>query len=129
MARGGEGGGYSGFQVTGMIECRGQNKNPKKSLGIPTKPHKIPGLKLNLPSTQFQSVLTASILSIGAYISIYCVFKGDVTGDDSQRRLLAQHIFAMLEQCYNYSKQCRNNIPTLCCAKNRRCESSRVTSP
>ena len=35
----------------------------------------------------------------------------------------------MLEQCWNYSKQCRNNVATLCCAKNRRCESSRVTSP
>ena len=34
----------------------------------------------------------------------------------------------MLEQC-NYSKQCRNSVATLCCAKNRRCESSRVTSP
>ena len=35
----------------------------------------------------------------------------------------------MLEQCCNYSKQCHNNVATLCCAKNRRCESSRVTSP
>ena len=35
----------------------------------------------------------------------------------------------MLEQCCNHSKQCRNNIATLCCAKNRRCESCRVTSP
>ena len=35
----------------------------------------------------------------------------------------------MLEQCCHYSKQCRNNVATLCCAKNRRCESSRVTSP
>ena len=100
MAGGGGGGvgEYSGFQFTGMI-IWGQNKNPKKSLGIPTKPHKIPRLKLNPPSTQFQSVLTASILSIGAYISIYCVFKDDVTRDDSRRRLLAQHIFAVLEQC------------------------------
>ena len=32
----------------------------------------------------------------------------------------------MLEQCYNYWKQCRNNVTTLCCAKNRRSESSRV---
>ena len=36
---------------------------------------------------------------------------------------------AMLEQCCNHSKQCRNNAATLCCAENRRCESSRVTSP
>ena len=55
--------------------------------------------------------------------------KGDVTRDYSQRRFLAQHSVAMLEQCCNYSKQCRNNVATLCCAKNRRCESSRVTSP
>ena len=55
--------------------------------------------------------------------------EGDVTRDDSQRQLLVQHSVAMLEQCRNYSKQCRNNVATLCCAKNRRCESSRVTSP
>ena len=35
----------------------------------------------------------------------------------------------MLEQCCNRSKECRNNVATLCCAKGRCCESSRVTSP
>ena len=55
--------------------------------------------------------------------------ESDVTRDESQRKFWAQHIFAMLEQCCNYSEQCRNNVATLCCAKNRRCESSRVTSP
>ena len=55
--------------------------------------------------------------------------KRDVTWDDSQRRFLAQHSVAMLEQRSNCSKQCRNNVATLCRAKNRRCESSRVTSP
>ena len=55
--------------------------------------------------------------------------KGDVTRDDSQQQFLAQHSVAMLEQRCNYSKQCRNNVATLCCAKNRCCESSRVTSP
>ena len=54
---------------------------------------------------------------------------GDVTLDDSQRRFSRKHSVAMLEQCCNYSKQCRNNVATLCCAKNRHCESSRVTSP
>ena len=54
---------------------------------------------------------------------------GDVTRDDSQRRFLGQHSVAMLDQCCNHSKQCRNNVATLCCAKNRSCESSRVTSP
>ena len=59
-----------------------------------------------------------------------CNSKGDVTRDDLQRPFLAQHSIAMLEQCFNYSKQCRNNVDTtLCCDKNRRCESSRVTSP
>ena len=55
--------------------------------------------------------------------------KGDVTRDNSQRRFLTQHSVAMLEQCWKYSKQCRNNVAKLRCAKNRRCESSRVTSP
>ena len=55
--------------------------------------------------------------------------KGDVTRDDSQRRFLVQHSVAALEQCCNYSKQCSNNVATLCCAKNRRYESSRVASP
>ena len=44
-------------------------------------------------------------------------------------RLLEQHSVAMLDQCSNHSKQCRNNVATLCCAKNRLCESSLVTSP
>ena len=35
----------------------------------------------------------------------------------------------MLEQCCDSSKQCPNNVATLCCAKGRCCESSRVTSP
>ena len=49
-------------------------------------------------------------------------FRGDVTGDDSQRRFLAQHsIIALLRHC--------SNIATLCCAKNRRCQSPRVTLP
>ena len=43
--------------------------------------------------------------------------KGDVTWDDSQRRCLAQHSDAMLEQCWKYSKQCRNNVVMLRCAK------------
>ena len=57
------------------------------------------------------------------------VMLDDVTRGDSQRRFLAQHSVAMLEQCCTHSKQCCNNVATLCCAKNRRCKSSRVTSP
>ena len=51
------------------------------------------------------------------------LIKGDVTRDDSQ------HSVAMLEQCCDNSKQHSNNVVTLCYAKNRRYESSRVTSP
>ena len=50
-------------------------------------------------------------------------------GTRSRRRFLALHIVAMLEQCCNHSKQCRNNVATQCWSKHRRCESSRVTSP
>ena len=35
---------------------------------------------------------------------------------------------AMLKQCSKHSKQYCNNVATLYCAKNRRCELSRVTS-
>ena len=36
--------------------------------------------------------------------------EGDVTRDDWQRRFLAQHSVAMLEQCWNHSKQCCNAV-------------------
>ena len=52
-----------------------------------------------------------------------------VTRNDSQRRFLAQHNVAILEQCCNHSKQCRNNDATLFCTKNRPCESSLAKSP
>ena len=50
--------------------------------------------------------------------------KGDFTRDDLQRQFLAQQSVAMLEQCCDHSKQCRNNDAMLCCTKNRRGESS-----
>ena len=53
-----------------------------------------------------------------------CVLKVMLHG-----RFLTQHNVAILEQCYNCSTQCRNNVARLCCANNRRCESSRLTSP
>ena len=42
--------------------------------------------------------------------------KGVVTRNDSQGRFLAQHSFAMLEQCNN-SKQRRINVAMPCCAE------------
>ena len=43
--------------------------------------------------------------------------------------VLVQHSVAMLEQVCNHWKHCRNNVLTLCCAKNCHCESSSLTSP
>ena len=42
------------------------------------------------------------------------LYKGDVTWDDLQQRFLAQHSFAILEQCCNHFKQCCNNVAVLC---------------
>ena len=54
---------------------------------------------------------------------------GDVTREDSQRRFLAQlSVATLLRHCFEWLQHC-SNIAMLCCAKNRRCESSRVTSP
>ena len=58
-----------------------------------------------------------------------CFCKGDFTRDDSQRRLLVQHSVAtLLRHCLEWLQYC-SSIATLCCTKDRRCESSRVTSP
>ena len=55
--------------------------------------------------------------------------KGDVTRDDSQRRFLAQHSVAtLLRHCFEWLQLC-SSIATLCCAKNRRCESSLAAKP
>ena len=59
---------------------------------------------------------------------LYRKCQGDVTRGDSQGRFLAQRSVGMLDQYCNHSKRCRSNIATLHSAKNRRCESSRVTS-
>ena len=51
------------------------------------------------------------------------------TRDDSQQRFLAHHSVAtLLRHCFECLQHC-SNIATMCSTKNRRCESSRVTSP
>ena len=61
---GGVGGGKSesGFQVTGMIEWVQKSKPPQKSLGLPTKPPKISGPKINpqKPHAEFFQALKIS---------------------------------------------------------------------
>ena len=92
-------------------------------------------LKLTLKMTTAE-IVEASVIVNNSPIQDYSHTEDhtqptydDVTRDDSQRRFLGQHSVAMLEQCCNHSKQCRNNVAMMCCAKNRSCESSRVTSP
>ena len=54
--------------------------------------------------------------------------KGDVTRDDSQRRVLAQQSAATLLRYFFEQLQHCPNIATLCCTKHRPCNSSHVTS-
>ena len=57
------------------------------------------------------------------------MIKGENTRDDLQRRFLAQYSVAiLLRHCFEWLQHC-SNIATLCCAKTRRGEASRVTSP
>ena len=57
-----------------------------------------------------------------------CVHKGDVTRNDSQWRFSTPHSIAiLLRHCFEWFQHC-SNIATLCCTKNCRCKSSRVTS-
>ena len=53
----------------------------------------------------------------------------DYIREDAQRRFLAQHSVAiLLRYCLEWLHGC-SYITTLCGAKNRRCVSSRATSP
>ena len=62
-------------------------------------------------------------------LSIVRVSESDVTQDDSPQWFLAQHSTAtLLQHCFESLQHC-SNIATMCCAKNRCCESSLVTSP
>ena len=54
----------------------------------------------------------------------------DVRREDSQGRFLAQHSIAMLNNVVTIRNNvATDNVGTLCCAKNRCCESPCVTSP
>ena len=66
---------------------------------LPTSPRKK--LKAIVKGTLNNTKLTVECLR-----SVPPRRKGDVTRDDSQRRFLAQHRVAMLEQCCSRSKQC-----------------------
>ena len=89
----------------------------KTKTGKQTKPTRLP-LKVC-----YLGIIWVFPLESSSVIYLWCY-----TGQFATT-ILAKHIVALLERCCNYSKQCRNNVVTLCCAKNCRCESSRVTSP
>ena len=89
-----------------------------------------------LPTTKKNCLLCLLSLAL-VFSSLACrllslfplILKGDVTRDDLQRRFLTQHIIAtLLRHCFEWLHHC-SNIATLCCTRNRRRESSRVTSP
>ena len=64
-------------------------------------------------------------LKLKAAVYRFSGSKGDVTRDDSKCRFLAQRsITTLLRHCFQCLQHC-STIATRCCAKNRRCESSR----
>ena len=59
----------------------------------------------------------------------WCYTRRFATTNNLKVNLKAQHSIAtLLRYCFEWLQHC-SSIVTLCCAKNRRCESSRVTSP
>ena len=57
---------------------------------------------------------TPVLLVQGAQNIKSCKSKGDVTRDDSQRPLLAQHsVVTLLRHCFEWLQHC-SNIATLC---------------
>ena len=96
-------------------------------LHSPQTGNTYPGPNLSyyrLSKTKYSDASLLSELSSTDNLNLLSAHKGDVTRHDSQRRFLAQHSVAMLEQCCNHSKQWLNNVATLCCPKNRLHESS-----
>ena len=114
-----------GFKIS---DCRLTNKKLIKVNDLPALPKNI----LNFGELKVKDYVlyTKYLFNKEPLTTVLVSFttKGDDTWDDSQRRFLAQHSVAMLEQCCDHSKQCRNNVAKLCCVKNLRCESSRVTT-
>ena len=78
--------------------------------------------------SRFSPLNTGTFCGPSVSVSTEFDCKGDVTRDDSQRRFLTQHSVAtLLRHCFEWLQHW-SSIATLYCAKNRRCESSRVTS-
>ena len=86
----------------------------------------ISGWQISLQHQQIAISLLAIDISQFDVAHSLC---GDVTRDNSQRRFLAQYSVAtLLRYFFEWLQHCFN-IAMLCCARNCRCELSRVTSP
>ena len=59
------------------------------------------------------NTFSQSLCTVCEWLAAKGPIKVDVTRDDLQRQFLVQHSVAMLEQCWNHSKECRNNIAML----------------
>ena len=83
---------------------------------------------INKPDPRVYDLTSDKMLDFAAIKRVHVgrfLANGDVTRDDSQQRVFLRN--TMLEPCCNHLNQRRNNVATLCCAKTRCCESSRVT--
>ena len=74
---------------------------------------------INKPDPRVYDLTSDKMLDFAAIKRVHVgrfLANGDVTRDDSQRRVFLRN-----------TALCSNNVATLCCAKTRCCESSRVT--
>ena len=112
-------------------------RNSKISILDPTSTN-FPGFRIpqSKPFPTFRnpnSLTRVNMFSVSLGGQCCCIqlhrILRDVTRDDSQRPFLAQHsVSTLLRHCFEWLQYC-SSIATLCCAKNRRCKSSSVTSP
>ena len=76
-------------------------------------------------------LIVLAAVAFSTHLHVFCCyfvcFKVMLHGTILQRRFLAQHITTLFQR--HRFERLRSNIWTQCCAKNRRCESFRVTSP
>ena len=88
--------------------------SPSPGFSVPVMLHTGRFTTTSFSATQRNNIVATSFRNLAATLlqhwTLCCAKKGDVTRGDSQRRVLAQHSVAMLEQCCNHSKQYRNNI-------------------
>ena len=62
------------------------------------------------------------------FLQFQSKFPFQVMLHETIRNLARNSVVTLLRYCFDWLQHC-SNVATLCCAKNRRCESSRVTSP